>query len=132
MHDLELRLEHRPGTLATLGETLAAVGVSLEGGGVFLADGAGLAHFLVEDGDRAARALGAAGIEVAAVREVLLTRLDQDRPGQLGALCRAMAEAGIDVEVQYSDHDGRLVLVVDDPDRGRRVCARWEASVGQP
>jgi hypothetical protein len=36
-----------------------------------------------------------------------------------------MAEAGVNIEVLYSDHDHRLILVVDDLKRGRAVAAAW-------
>ena len=75
---------------------------------------------------RAARAtLEGAGIRVAAENEVVVLRLRQDEPGQLGTAARRMAEAGVNVVVQYSDHDHRLVLVVDDVERGREVAREW-------
>jgi hypothetical protein len=36
-----------------------------------------------------------------------------------------MAEAGVNIRVQYSDHDHQLILVVDDPERGREISAQW-------
>ena len=126
MKDLTIELEDRPGALAEMGAALGRAGVSVEGGGAWVVDGRGIAHFLVADGEAARAALEAAGIRVAAVREVVAQRLDQARPGQLGELTRRMAEAGINVEVLYSDHDGRLVLVVDDVAGGQAVSAAWE------
>jgi hypothetical protein len=55
MKDLTIELEHRPGALADMGEALGGAGVSVEGSGAFLAGGAGVAHFLVEDGEVARR-----------------------------------------------------------------------------
>jgi hypothetical protein len=37
-------------------------------------------------------------------------RLKQAIPGQLGQLTRRMANAGINIEVLYSDHDHQLIL----------------------
>jgi hypothetical protein len=125
MRDLALRLENRPGALAEMGEALGAAGVSVEGGGGFVIDGMGFAHLLVADVIAARAALAAAGIEVLADREVLIQRLDQAQPGQLGKIARRMAEAGVNIEVLYSDHEKRLILVVDDPERGKRVSAAW-------
>ncbi len=125
MRDLCIRLPHRPGTLAELGEALGRAGVSLEGGGAFAMGGAAIAHFLVADAGRARSALASAGIEVLGDREVLVQWLDQERPGQLGAICRRMAEAGVNIEVLYSDHANQLILVVDQPDRAARVSERW-------
>jgi len=112
--DVQITLDHRPGALAEFGEVLGEAGVSLEGGGVFVHDGVGVAHFLVDDGAAAARALRAAGLRVVAVRDVVTLRLRQGIPGQLGKLCRKMADSGVQIEAQYSDHDHRLVLVVEE------------------
>ena len=127
MQDVSIRLENRPGALAEVGEALARADVSIEGGGAWVVSGRGTAHFLFADGERARRALEAAGIDVLAVREVVVQRLKQAVPGQLGALTRRMAEAGVNIEVLYSDHDHQLVLVVDDPVAARAVSADWSA-----
>ena len=125
MKDLAIFLENRPGALAEMGEALGRSGVSIEGGGAWVAAGAGIAHFLFEDAKAARQALEAAGIRVLAEREVLVQKLKQDLPGQLGQLTRRMAEAGVNIEVLYSDHNHQLILVVDDIARGREVSAAW-------
>jgi len=125
MTDLTIALENRPGALADLGEALGRAGVSIEGGGVFVSDGSAVAHFLFTDGAAARRALAAAGIRVVAERDVLVQRLDQAEPGQLGKLARRMADAGVNIEVMYSDHEHQLILVVDDFARGCAVSADW-------
>ena len=125
MKDLTISLENRPGALAEMGEALGRAGVSIEGGGAWVVGGKGVAHFLFADGTAARQALEAAGIPVVAVREVLVQRLQQGVPGQLGKLTRRMAEAGVNIEVLYSDHEHQLILVVDDPVRGRAVSEAW-------
>ena len=130
MKDLTIALENRLGALADMGEALGRAGVSLEGGGAFLVDGVGIAHFLVKDGTAAREALKSAGIRVIAERDVLVQRLKQDEPGQLGKLARRMGDAGINIEVVYSDHDHQLILVVDDMARGREVSEAWTRERG--
>jgi organic hydroperoxide reductase OsmC/OhrA len=125
MRDLAIRLEHRPGALAEMGETLGAAGVSIEGGGGFAVDGQAITHFLFEDGAKARAALEDAGIDVLEDREVLVQRLDQDAPGQLGRIARLMSDAGVNIEVVYSDHQNQLVLGVDDLAAGRKVSEAW-------
>ena len=125
MTDLSIALDDRPGALAEMGEALGRAGVSVEGGGAWVVGGTGVAHFLFENGDAARKALQAAGIRVLEGREVLVQRLKQDVPGQLGLLTRRMAEAGINIEVLYSDHNHQLILVVDDLVRGRAVSEAW-------
>jgi hypothetical protein len=132
MQDLTIALEHRPGALADMGDALGRAAISIEGGGAFAVHGPfavpgqGVAHFLFHDGEAARRALEAAGIRVLQQREVLTQRLRQDQPGQLGNLARRMAEAGVNIEVLYSDHEQQLILVVDDIEKGRLVSAAWE------
>lgn len=112
MFDLTIDLEDRAGALADMGEALGRAGVSVEGGGAWVVGGRGVAHFLVKDGEQAKGALEAAGIRVG---------------GQLGKLTRRMAEAGVNIEVLYSDHDNQLILVVDDVETGRAVSEGWTA-----
>ena len=125
MKDLTIALENRPGALAEMGDALGLAGVSIEGGGAWVVDGQAVAHFLFEDVTAARGALDAAGIRVLAERDVLIQRLSQAKPGQLGKISRRMAEAGVNIEVLYSDHEHRLILVVDDIVRGRAVSAAW-------
>lgn len=133
MKDVAIALPDRPGSLARMGEALGRAGVSIEGGAAFVADGRGIAHFLVADADAARAALAAAGLEVLAVRDVVTQRLRQDVPGQLGSLTRRMADAGVNIEVLYSDHQHRLVLVVDDITGARTVSSAWDRAVwGEP
>ncbi len=57
MFDVEIHMKNQPGQLALMGATLGAAEISVEGGGMWLVDGVGVAHFLVEDGERARRVL---------------------------------------------------------------------------
>ncbi len=131
MKDLSIALENRPGALAEMGEALGRAGVSIEGGAVFAAGGVGIAHFLFADAAAARAALEGAGIRVLAENEILVQVLRQEEPGQLGKIARRMAEAGVNIEVQYSDHDHNLILVVDDLARGRQVSAEWTRDAGR-
>jgi len=123
--DLEIALEHRPGALAEMGEALGKAGVSVEGGGAWLCDGKAIGHFLFKDGDVARKALEAARIKVIAEHDVVVLRLKQEVPGQLGKIARRMAEAGVNIKVQYSDHINHLILVVDDIAKARVVSEKW-------
>ncbi|SRR6266496_1207449 len=125
MKDLSIQLENRPGALAEMGDALARAGVSIEGGGAFLVNDQGVAHFLFEDGTAARKALEAAGIIVLEERDVLVQRLKQSEPGQLGKITGRMAAAGVNIQCLYSDHDHQLILVVDDIEKGRAVSEAW-------
>ena len=127
MKDLAILLDDTPGALARMGAALGGAGVSVEGGGAWVVGGQGVAHFLIADADEAAArvVLTDAGIAVPTVRDVLVQRLRQDVPGQLGLLCQRMADAGVNIEVLYSDHANQLILVVDDVMAGRAVSEAW-------
>lgn len=127
MQNVTISLPNEPGALARVGEALGAAGISLEGGGAFAHGAEAIANFLVADGEAARLALSRAGFDRVMVRDVLVRRLRQDAPGQLGRVARRLAQAGVNVEVQYSDHANRLVLVVDDPLRAAEATLDWSA-----
>lgn len=126
MYDLAVRLADKPGELARFGEAMGRAGVSIEGGGVFTMGREAHAHFLFDDGEKARRAAEQAGLEVIAVRKALVRKLNQGQPGQLGAIARALAQAGVNIVTQYSDHANQLILVVDDMDKATAATKEWE------
>ncbi|MCW0456462.1 ACT domain-containing protein [Xanthomonas sacchari] len=125
MKDVEIHLEDRPGALSAMAQALGAAGISIEGGGVWRVDGRAVAHFLFDAAAPASETLRAHGFHVAAEHPVVSLRLDQDTPGQLGLLTGMLGAAGINIAVQYSDHHGHLILVVDDPAGARAIADVW-------
>jgi len=125
MKDLEILLENKPGSLALMGETLGKNGISLEGGGVFQNGEICIAHFLVKDAEKAKEILEQTQINVLKINDVLVQKLRQDVPGQLGMFCRRLADAGINILVQYSDHANQLIVVLDDFEKGKIVSEEW-------
>lgn len=109
-----------------MGEVLGKAQVSLEGGGVFVHNGIGIAHFLVEDAETGKKALEIHGITVEKINKVLIQKLKQKVPGQLGKICRIMAENGVNILAQYSDHYKQLILVVDNHEKGKEISENWE------
>jgi hypothetical protein len=107
--DLTVQIEDHPGSLAKVGETLAAAGINIDG--VFAHSGGGqtVAHVLVEGGAAAQSALEAAGMQASAPQDVVVLNV-QDRPGTLGEVCRKVAGAGINLTVTYLATGTRLVL----------------------
>jgi len=125
MQDIEILLENKPGALALMGETLGKNKISLEGGGVFQHGETAIAHFLVEEAERAKKVLADAQIRVVKISDVIIQKLRQDVPGQLGLFCRKMADANVNILVQYSDHSNQLIVVVDDYEKGKQVSEAW-------
>jgi hypothetical protein len=118
LKDIGVVLANEPGALARFGQTLGRAGVSLEGGGVFTHEGVAIAHFLVDEAETARAALEAAGIGPVTINPVVLLQLDQEVPGQLGAFAHSLAQGGVNILVQYSDHNHSLVIVTDAAQHG--------------
>jgi hypothetical protein len=117
MKDLTVNLEDRPGTLATLGETLGGAGINIEGLCAVTYEGRGIVHILVQDAAKARSALEGAGIKVEGESEALVSELPQDRverPGALGEISRRVADAGVNVQVVYLATKNRAVIVTSD------------------
>lgn len=125
MKDLELILENIPGALARMGEVLGKNSISLEGGGVFYNGNQCIAHFLVEEAERAKQVLEEAGIAVTGIHPVIIQKLRQDVPGQLGLFCQRLADHGVNILTQYSDHYNQLIIVPDHVEKAEQVSEAW-------
>ena len=103
--DLTVMLQDRPGELARLGAATGQAGVNIQGMCAFTGEGRGVIHLLFDDEQAAGGACGAleeAGMGVADEREVLVIDVE-DRPGTLGELARSLGEAGVNIELAYTD-----------------------------
>ncbi len=129
LQDIEVVLADRPGSLAAFGETPPTGRGQPGGRRSFTIDSQAVAHFLVDDAARAHQALEVAGIAPVTIHDVIMLRLRQAVPGQLGLLAARMAEAGVNIAVQYSDHDHHLVLVVsaEHTTAAQKVADTWSA-----
>ena len=111
--DLAVRLLNQPGTLLRASEALGRAGINIEGACGYVCDGQGVFHVLVEDAERARRALIDAGLEVQTERRVVTTSVANE-PGSAAAVLARVAAAKLNVDLLYVTHDGRLVLGGDD------------------
>jgi len=111
--------------LALLGETLGKNNISLEGGGVFDNGDHCIAHFLVAEAELAQETLHQVGITVVKISPVIIQKLRQDVPGQLGVFCRRLADADVNILTQYSDHSNQLIVVVDNYEKAEQVSTEW-------
>ncbi len=118
--DLTIVLENRTGTLADMGEALGKAGINIDGMCEFPSENQGTVHILVRDSNSARKVLEAAGINVLGDREVLILDLP-NRPGELGKICRKVADTGGNIELVYITMSGQLVLGTNNIDRLRAV-----------
>ncbi|WP_371973109.1 amino acid-binding protein [Lelliottia nimipressuralis] len=125
MYDIHIVLDNTSYSLASFGRVLGLNGVGLEGGGVFTTPDGGHAHFLIEDGEKARKVLTDAGFDVRKLSRPLIRKLPQKQPGELGEIADTLAQNGIRILVQYSDHDNRLILLTDDDIRAAEVTQKW-------
>ncbi|THU30225.1 amino acid-binding ACT domain-containing protein [Niastella caeni] len=84
-----------------------------------------IGHFLVEEAERAKEVLEQVHIRVVNINDVVIQKLRQDVPGQLGLFCRRLANAGVNILTQYSDHANQLIVVVDDYEKAKQVSVAW-------
>lgn len=119
MFDIEVAAPEGARSLLRIGRALGEAGIGLEGGGMW----SGTAHYLVAEGERAGQVLEEAGMGPVVVTPVLVAELDADVPGALGRMMQRLADAGVRLRGQYSDHDNRKVLLVDDVEAGRKALA---------
>jgi hypothetical protein len=113
--DLTVMLDDRPGALADMGEALGRAGVNIEGICGVAGGGRSAVHILVEDAEAARSALSGAGIEVESDVDVVLMSFE-NRPGELGAMARRVADTDTNIELIYVSCDRRLVLTTSDND----------------
>ncbi len=123
--DLKIYLDDKPGAIAVIGETLGNSGVNIDGICGFARDIKSgedrelvthTIHILVQDAIKARAALQTIGVKVVEERDVVIPTVP-DRPGEIGRVCRRLANAGINVDFFYTITNTRFVLGVDDISR---------------
>ena len=118
--NLKLFLEDKPGALAKVGEAFGKAGINIEGLCGYTCEGKGVIHVLVEDVEKARRALAANKIEIAEELDVLVMEVE-DRPGVLGNVSRRLASAGVNLRLAYLATSTRLVIGADDLEKARNA-----------
>lgn len=124
--DITISTEDKPGGLASVGEALGKAGINIEGLCGMGFEGRGIIHVCVKDGSAARAALEAGGLKVEGEADAILSEpmKDADRPGMMGKVARAMADAGINVKVTYVATNSRIVTVTSDNAKVMEMMAK--------
>ncbi len=120
--DLTLSLPNEPGSIAAVGEALGTAGINIIGVCGFPCGDVWLMHVLVDDEDEARNALTSAGIAISMARPVMIVAVE-DKPGELGAIARRLADEGVNADVVYLATNTRLVMGVNDLARAERALS---------
>lgn len=121
--EIIVSLENQPGTLADVTETLAEVGVNIEGVTCQAQGAFGVARFLTDNPGKAFKALEKANFPVAR-REVSTVTLSNE-PGTLAEATRKLANSGINIESLFANasgnDEGEIVIETDNPANAQKV-----------
>lgn len=132
MTEFVVRMEHRPGQLASLAEALAAVGVNIEALAAYGHDGDGTVRIIVQDAATTRRVLSEAALHHE--ENMVLTVHMPHRPGELARVTRSLADAGVNIEsiyVLHADADGiELAVTVDEPEGAMPLLEVKGSSLG--
>ncbi|STQ14435.1 amino acid-binding ACT protein [Enterobacter cloacae] len=83
----------------------------------------------MEDGEKARHVLLEAGFNLKAVRQPIIRKLRQERPGELGEIAAALAARGVSIFTQYSDHANHLILLTDNDKLAAAITEPWATYV---
>jgi hypothetical protein len=124
MRDLTIDLgADRPGTLAKAFDTIAKVGINVDG----YAEFGGTLHLLTPDAGATRRALEPAGFRVHREEEVAVATVE-DRPGVASTIFRHIADANVNVTFSYVATGNRLIIGANDVRKVAEVLSK-EAAV---
>ena len=121
--DLVIEVDNEPGALARVATAISDAGVNISAATCVGPAPTAELHILVPHADAAKRALALSQLAVTREREVVVVEVD-DRPGVLADLARAVAEAGVDLDLVYVATRNRVVF-------GSPDLAALKAALGQ-
>jgi hypothetical protein len=128
VEQISVFLENRSGGLADVVDVLAAAGVDLRALSVADQSDFGILRLIVDDDEKATRALRAAGF-TAKKTPVVAVEIP-DRPGGLGSTLHALKSGGINVEYMYAfvKKRGENAVVIFRFDEVQRAVAALRAA----
>ena len=123
MKDIAILLENKPGTLASLGETLGKENINIEGICGAESEGEGIIHIFTDEPGKAYHVLEQAGFKIKEQRDVLIIGIKDiaKKPGSGGKLFRKLADENVNIDFIYLAGNNRLIIGVDDLEKASTV-----------
>lgn len=117
-------LENKPGTLASICNTLAKEKINIE---AFCSEGIGEVGFvrlLTDDPEKCAAVLKRQGLPVTTTETFEITVTN--KPGELARVCEELGRSNVNIESAFGtapegESEGRIVFRVNNPEAARRV-----------
>src|SRR5437763_8604706 len=107
--DLTIDIENKPGALAKVAAAISDAGVNIAAATCIGPGERAELHILVPHAEAAKHALAISHVAVSREREVVVVDVE-DRPGVLADLTRAIARAGVDLDLVYVATRNRVVF----------------------
>jgi hypothetical protein len=107
--DLVIDIENTPGALARVAAAISDAGVNIAAATCIGPGTRAELHILVPHAEAARHALAISHVAVTHEREVVVVDVE-DRPGVLADLTRAVANAGVDLDLVYVATRNRVVF----------------------
>jgi hypothetical protein len=107
--DLVIDIENTPGALARVAAAISDAGVNIAAATCVGPGTRAELHILVPHAEAAKHALAISHVAVTHEREVVVVDVE-DRPGVLADLTRAIAKAGVDLDLVYVATRNRVVF----------------------
>src|SRR3954454_15323056 len=107
--DLAIDIENAPGALAQVAAAISDAGVNIAAATCLGAGDRAELHILVPHAEAAKHVLAISGVVVTREREVVVVDVE-DHTGVLADLTRAIAQAGVDLDLVYVATRNRVVF----------------------
>ena len=113
--DLVIDIENSPGALARVAAAISDAGVNIAAATCVGPGDRAELHILVPHAEAARHSLAISHVAVSREREVVVVEVE-DRPGVLADMTRAIARAGVNLDLVYVATRNRVVFGADDLD----------------
>jgi hypothetical protein len=111
--DLVIDIDNTPGALADVAAAISDAGVNIAAATCLGTGERAELHLLVPHGEAVRHLLGISHLAISREREVVVVDVE-DRPGVLADLTRAIAKAGVDLDLVYVATQNRIVFGAPD------------------